>query len=59
MGPLGATRDNPRSNAVYPRLRAAGKVKQVALTACMHTFLTLRNALLKHRTPGHAQEGQG
>jgi transposase len=59
MGPRVATRDNPRINADYPRRLAAGKGKQVALTACMHKVLTIRNALLTHRTPGHAQEGQG
>jgi transposase len=59
MGTLVATRYNPRINAVYERLLAAGKVKKVALTACMHKFLTILNAMLKHRTPWHAQEVQG
>jgi len=59
LGTLVATRDNPRIKAVYQRLRAAGKVKKVALTACMHKFLTILNAMLKHRTPWHAQEVQG
>jgi transposase len=59
MGTLVATRDNPRINACYQRLLAAGKVKKVALTACMHKFLTLLNAMLKHRTPWHAQQVQG
>jgi len=59
MGTLVATRDNPRIKAFYQRLLAAGKVKKVALTACMHKFLTILNAMLKHRTPWHAQEVQG
>jgi transposase len=59
MGTLVATRDNPRIKAFYERLLAAGKVKKVALTAWMHTFLTILNAMLKHRTPWHAQEVQG
>jgi transposase len=59
MGTLVATRDHPRITACDERLRAAGKVKKVALTACRHTFLTLLNAMLKHRTPWHAQEVQG
>jgi transposase len=59
MGTRVATRDNPRINALYERLLAAGKVKKVALTACMHTFVTILNAMLKHRTPWHAQEVQG
>ena len=59
MGTLVATRDNPRITAFYERLWAAGKVKKVALTACMHKVLTILNAMLKHRTPWHAQEVQG
>ena len=59
MGTLVATRYNPRIKAFYERLLAAGKVKKVALTACMHKFLTILNAMLKHRTPWHAQEVEG
>jgi len=59
MGTLVATRYNPRIKAFYERLLAAGKVKKVALTACMHKFLTILNARLKHRTPWQAQEVQG
>jgi transposase len=59
MGTLVATRDNPRINAFYERLLAAGKVKKVALTACIHKLLTILNAMLKHRTPWQAQEVQG
>src|SRR5947209_19056456 len=59
MGTLVATRYNPRIKAFYERLLAAGKVKKVALTACMHKFLTILNAMLKHRTPWQAQAVQG
>ena len=59
MGTLVATRDNPRIKAFYERLLAAGKAKKVALTACMHKFLTILNAMLKHRTPWQSQEVQG
>ena len=58
MGTLVATRYNPRITAFYARLLAAGKVKKVALTACMHKFLTILNAMLKHRTPWQPQEVQ-
>jgi len=58
MGTLVATRDNPRIKAFYERLLAAGKVKKVALTACIHKFLTILNALLKQRTPWQPQEVQ-
>jgi transposase len=59
MATLVATRYNPRIKAFYERLLAAGKVKKVALTACMHKFLTILNAMLKHRTPWQDQEVQG
>jgi transposase len=59
MGTLVATRYNPRIKAFYERLLAAGKVKKVALTACMHKFLTILNAMLKHRTPWQFEEVQG
>ena len=59
MGTLVATRYNPRIKAFYERLLAVGKVKKVALTACMHKFLTILNAMLKHRTPWQAQAVQG
>jgi transposase len=59
MGTLVATRYNPRIKAFYERLLAAGKVKKVALTACMHKFLTILNAMLKPRTPWQAQAVQG
>jgi transposase len=58
MGTLVATRFNPRITVFDERLRAAGKVKTVALTACMPKFLTILNAMLKQRTPWHAQEVQ-
>jgi len=54
-----ATRDNPQSQALYERLLAVGHVKKVALTACMHTLLTMLKAMLKHRTPWQSQEVQG
>ena len=41
MGTLVATRYNPQIKVFYERLLAAGKVKKVALTACMHKLLTL------------------
>jgi len=58
MGTLVATRYNPQINAFDERLLAAGNVKKVALTACMHKFLTILNAMLKHRTPWQPQEVQ-
>lgn len=58
MGTLVATRFNPQIKAFYQRLLAAGKLKKVALTACMHKLLTMLNAMLKHRTSWKGQEVQ-
>lgn len=58
MSTLVATRFNPQIKTFYQRLLAAGKVKKVALTACMRKFLTILNAMLKHRTPWQPQEVQ-
>lgn len=51
MGALAATRWNPVIRTFYERLRAAGKAKKVALTACMRKLLIILNAILKHRSP--------
>lgn len=51
MGALVAARFNPVIRVFYQRLRAAGKAKKVALTACMRKLLMILNAMLKHRTP--------
>jgi transposase len=50
MGALVAVRHNPALRAFYTRLRQAGKVPKVALTACMRKLLTILNAMLKHQT---------
>lgn len=47
MGALVATRHNPVIKAFYERLRAAGKAKTVALTACLHKLLTIMNAMVR------------
>ena len=44
-----AVRHNPVLRAFYQRLRAAGKLPNVALPACIHKVLTILNAMLKHR----------
>jgi transposase len=49
MGALAAVRHNPVLREFYQRLRAAGKLPKVALTACMHKLLTILNAMLKHQ----------
>jgi transposase len=57
MSTLVAVRYNPSLKKFYARLRAAGKVAKVALTACMRQLLTIRNAMAKHHKPWHVQEG--
>lgn len=51
MATLVATQYNPVIKAFYQRLLAAGKVKKVALTACMRKLLTILNAMVKHNCP--------
>ena len=58
MGTLVATCFNPRITAFYQRLLAAGKLKRVALTACMHKLFTILNAMLKHWKAWQDQEVQ-
>ena len=50
MATLSGTRFNPIIREFYQRLRAAGKKKKVALTACMHKLLIILNAMMKNRT---------
>ncbi len=51
MATLAAIQFNPMIRSFYMRLCQAGKVKKVALTACMRKLLTILNAMLKHRVP--------
>jgi transposase len=56
MSTLVAVRYNPVLKRFYERLRTAGKVAKVALTACMRKLLTILNAMVKHQKPWQAQE---
>ena len=57
MSTLVAVRYNPvLRSGCSNRLRAAGKVAKVALTACMRKLLTILNAMVKHHTPWQPQE---
>jgi len=51
MATLVATRYNPVIKAFYEHLLSRGKLKKVALTACMRKFLTILNAMLRDRQP--------
>ena len=51
MATLCAVRFNPTIEVFYERLRAKGKPKKVALTACMRKLLAILGAVLRNRTP--------
>jgi transposase len=51
MATLVATRRNPRIRAQYQQLLKRGKLKKVALIACMRKFLTILNAMMRDRRP--------
>jgi transposase len=51
MSTLVATRYNPLIRAQYQQLLKRGKLKKVALTACMRKFLTILNAMLRDQQP--------
>jgi transposase len=47
MAALVATRHNPAIKVFYKRLLAAGKLKKVAIVACMRKLLIILNAMLR------------
>jgi transposase len=51
MSTLVATRYNPLIQAQYQELLKRGKVKKVALTACMRKFLTILNVMMRDKVP--------
>lgn len=51
MATLVATRHNPVIRAHYQKLVAAGKLKKVALVACMRKLLVILNAMLRDQKP--------
>jgi transposase len=53
MATLAATRFNPVINAFYHHLLQAGKVKKVAIVACMRKLLTILNSMMRHHSPWH------
>ena len=55
MATLCAVRFNSTIKVFYERLRAKGKPKKVALTACMRKLLTILGAMLRNRTPWQPQ----
>lgn len=56
MATLVGTRYNPVIKAQYDQLVARGKLKKVALTACMRKFLTILNAMVRDQQPFRAPQ---
>jgi transposase len=54
MAALSATRCNPVIKEFYHRLLAKGKLKKVAIVACMRKMLTILNAMVKSNKPWDA-----
>ena len=54
MSTLVATRYNPLIQSQYQQLLKRGKLKKVALTACMRKFLTILNAMMRDQQPFRA-----
>jgi transposase len=50
MAALAATKRNPVIEAFYQKLLAAGKMKKVALVACMRKLLTTMNTMVQNNT---------
>ena len=51
MPALSAIRCNPVIRELYTRLIAKGKLKKVALVACMHKMLLILNSMVRNNTP--------
>lgn len=51
MATLSAMRYNPIIKTFHDRLIAKGKLKKVAIVACMHKLLTILNAIIKSGQP--------
>ena len=56
MAALAASRHNPIIKAFYQKLLATGKIKKVALVACMRKLLVILNAMMKSNTPWRSVE---
>ncbi len=51
MAMLSAVQHNSVIKATYQRMLSAGKLKKVALVACMRKMITILNAMLRDHTP--------
>jgi transposase len=53
MAAVSASRSNPYIRSFYLSLIQRGKLKKVALIACMHKLLVILNAMVRDNTPWH------
>lgn len=53
MATVSASRFNPLIHSFYEHLLKMGKLKKVALVACMRKLLTILNAMFRDRVPWH------
>lgn len=51
MGTLSEIKFNPAIRIFHKRLIETGKVKKLAITACMRKLLTILNTMIKNKTP--------
>jgi transposase len=58
MATLVASRFNPIIREFYTRLCSLGKLKKVALVACMRKMLIILNSMLKHNVPWTATKSE-
>ena len=58
MATLAAARSNPVIKPFYQHLLKQGKLKKVALVACMRKFLTILNAMIRDMRPFNASHLQ-
>jgi transposase len=58
MATLSALRYNPAIKEFYERLIAKGKLRKVAIVACMHKMLIVLNAIVKSNKPWDASFAQ-
>jgi len=56
MATLAAIRFNPVIARFHARLTAAGKLKKVAIVACMRKLLTILNAMLRSNSQWQTTE---
>lgn len=54
MAVLSARQFNPKIKLFYDRLIAKGKLKKVAITACMRKLLIIMNAMIRDKKPWNA-----